>query len=562
MQRQIYYIFLFLFLSAFLPVTQVAGQGRHVVVLGSVKDYRVTKQPGTLSTVWAVFTDARYSVPAKPEQAELITMGEGRENEVQVRWLQEGNYYLMVTMTADNGCANRKAWPFTVEAPGKLVASTFCQNGEPWIKWDATADGFTLKTLNIKISDSKGKLLKEIADAPISGSILWPGVNEKSISDIPESSSVVDLNVQFNDIPGSKTSISRLDAPDCSEDVVVAVNDTINVWHNTLSIIEVVYNDYDSKGLLDSSSIKIITPAKNGELSFDIKTGEIKYIPNQCFFGTDSFAYVISNTSGITSNEGIVYINVKINPELDSDSDGILDINEDIVGTGNLCDTDTDMDGKPNFLDDDDDNDGISSIDEPGDLNENGIPDYLEDWKSKAVDDRATTSVEIPVWISVMENDSSTMVPATLSIIVNPANGYVNINSNEGAVNYQPDVDYIGQDSFIYVVCDSYNFCDTALVIVTVEDIIIAPEVFTPNDDGYNDRYIIDGLERYPANDFIVFNRWGNKVYERNNYANDWDGTSNSKYKIGGQPLPVGVYYYILKYAKNRVKSGGLYLER
>ncbi len=562
MQRQNHYKFLWIFILAFLPVTQVAGQGRHVVVQGSVKDYRVTKQPGTLSTVWAVFTDARYTVPAAPEQAEIISMGEGRENEVQVKWLQEGNYYLMVTMTADNGCANRKAWPFTVEAPGKLIASTFCQDGEPWIRWDATADGFTLKTLNIKISDSQGALLKEIADAPVSGSTRWPGLDDKANNIPAEGLSVVDLNVQFNDIPGSKTATERLEAPDCAEDVVVAVNDTIDVWHNTVSLIEVVYNDYDSKGLLDSSSVKILTPVKNGDLSYDVETGEITYKPNKCFFETDSFAYVISNISGITSNEAFVFINVEINPDVDTDNDGILDINENIVGTDNLCDTDTDMDGKPNFLDDDDDNDGIPSFDEPGDLNENGIPDYLEDWKSKAVDDRATTSVEIPIWISVMENDSSTMIPATLNIIVNPANGYVNINSNSGEVNYQPSEDYMGQDSFIYVVCDSYNFCDTALVTVSVEDIIIAPEVFTPNDDGYNDRYIIDGLERYPANDFIVFNRWGNKVYERTNYANDWDGKSNSKYKLGGQPLPVGVYYYILKYAKNRVKSGGLYLER
>ena len=120
----------------------------------------------------------------------------------------------------------------------------------------------------------------------------------------------------------------------------------------------------------------------------------------------------------------------------------------------------------------------------------------------------------------------------------------------------------MGEDSFIYVVCDQQDICDTAIVVVTVEDIVNAPQVFTPNDDGYNDRYMISGLDRYPENSFVVFNRWGNVVYERNNYANDWDGKSNSKYKIGGKPLPVGVYYYILKYANNRIKQGGLYLER
>jgi hypothetical protein len=60
----------------------------------------------------------------------------------------------------------------------------------------------------------------------------------------------------------------------------------------------------------------------------------------------------------------------------------------------------------------------------------------------------------------------------------------------------------------------------------------------------------------------VVFNRWGNKVYEKVNYENDWDGTSNSNHKVGRGALPVGVYYFILKYAQNKVLQGGLYLER
>jgi len=562
MQRRILYIFLFVFLILVWPVSLLKGQTRHVVVLGSSKDYKVTKQPGTISTVWAVFTDPKYTVPATSQQAELISLGNGRENEIKVKWLSEGVYYLMVTMTADNGCANRKAWPFSVEPPGKITATAFCQDGDPWIKWEATAEGFTINTLDITLKDVQGNTIETIAKAPVSGSIKWPANGNKSSADIPSSLTSLDINVVFNDIPGSKEQIIRLDAPDCLDDAVVALNDTITVWHGIENIVEIVYNDYDTKGNLDSLSIDIITPVANGEIDFDPHTGEITYIPNQCFFGTDSFRYTISNIEGITSNEAVVYLKVNIKPHLDSDNDSIPDINEDIVGTGNLCDTDTDMDGKPNFLDDDDDNDDIATIDEPGDLNNNGIPDYLEDWNSIAVNDRATTSIEIPVWISVMANDSSTMLPATLNIIVNPQNGYVNVDSHNGEVNYNPDFDFMGQDSFIYVVCDAYNICDTALVVVNVEDVVIAPEVFTPNDDGYNARYNITGIERYPENGFIVYNRWGNKVYERNNYANDWDGKSNSKYKIGGQPLPVGVYYYILKYAKNRVKSGGLYLER
>ena len=39
-----------------------------------------------------------------------------------------------------------------------------------------------------------------------------------------------------------------------------------------------------------------------------------------------------------------------------------------------------------------------------------------------------------------------------------------------------------------------------------------------------------------------VFNRYGAKVFESNDYKNNWNGTR------GGQPLPDGTYYYVISY--------------
>ncbi len=64
----------------------------------------------------------------------------------------------------------------------------------------------------------------------------------------------------------------------------------------------------------------------------------------------------------------------------------------------------------------------------------------------------------------------------------------------------------------------------------------------TPNGDGLNDQLYIDGLEKFPENMVIVFTRWGEVLYEKENYQTDdelWDG----KYK-GGKKVPAGVYYY------------------
>ena len=72
------------------------------------------------------------------------------------------------------------------------------------------------------------------------------------------------------------------------------------------------------------------------------------------------------------------------------------------------------------------------------------------------------------------------------------------------------------------------------------------PEGFSPNGDGVNDTYVIQDIEYYPNNHFVVFNRWGNKVYEANPYDNSWHGQSEASFSFGGTDLPAGIYFYTL----------------
>ena len=86
---------------------------------------------------------------------------------------------------------------------------------------------------------------------------------------------------------------------------------------------------------------------------------------------------------------------------------------------------------------------------------------------------------------------------------------------------------------------------------------VVMPTGFTPNEDGYNDLYVIRGLDN-TNNTLTIFNRWGNLVYEKKNYNNDWDGKSNNK-----QILPDGTYYAILRIpARNLVLKTYIDLRR
>jgi len=69
----------------------------------------------------------------------------------------------------------------------------------------------------------------------------------------------------------------------------------------------------------------------------------------------------------------------------------------------------------------------------------------------------------------------------------------------------------------------------------------------TPNGDGTNDSFEITGLEYCNYSfDIIIFNRWGNKVYESKDYKNDWSGYAPNKSFGNSNYLPTGTYYFII----------------
>ncbi len=95
----------------------------------------------------------------------------------------------------------------------------------------------------------------------------------------------------------------------------------------------------------------------------------------------------------------------------------------------------------------------------------------------------------------------------------------------------------LNQDSFVIDV----SGCSTSAV-----------NIFTPNGDGDNDTFVINGLDGYPNSGLTVYNRWGSVVFEDPNYSNQWNGGE----------APGGTYYWTLNRSDDQQFSGWVMLLR
>jgi gliding motility-associated-like protein len=164
-----------------------------------------------------------------------------------------------------------------------------------------------------------------------------------------------------------------------------------------------------------------------------------------------------------------------------------------------------------------------------------------------AVNNDTSTQVGVAVVINVLGNDIKTdsdpLMLCPDAIITQPTNGTIgSIDLATGAIEYIPNSNYTGLDSFQYVICDPEGK-DTAWVYVRIvrDNECELLNAFSPNGDGVNDTYTIP----CPSDGAIVlcvYNRWGIEVYRNEDYKGEWDG----RYK--GSPLPDGTYYYVIKY--------------
>lgn len=162
--------------------------------------------------------------------------------------------------------------------------------------------------------------------------------------------------------------------------------------------------------------------------------------------------------------------------------------------------------------------------------------------------------------LNILSNDK-VPTPYQLTITSNPARGDIKIMGDK--VEFTPDPRSVSTVTFTYRLCADFcdELCSEATVTISIDQNIECktPNIFTPNNDGYNDNFIIPCLEtgRFPDNKLVIFNEWGGEVFSAAPYKNDWNGV------FGSNPLPPGTYFYVFETSANaKPINGFLILQR
>lgn len=132
----------------------------------------------------------------------------------------------------------------------------------------------------------------------------------------------------------------------------------------------------------------------------------------------------------------------------------------------------------------------------------------------------ASSPVQLPVSFEWKSLNTGVVLGSSLSLTLNPV-----------------------QDTSYYQVTMKNSLgCEAVSnTVVFLKRSIVIPQIFSPNEDGLNDYWIVSNIEAYRNSVTTIYNRWGSIVHREYHYQNNWDG------KVSGIELPMATYYYVIE---------------
>ena len=349
---------------------------------------------------------------------------------------------------------------------------------------DSDIDGDTLTTISILSGPNNGTVVIVSGD-----SVLYtPALNFNGVD------TFVYVISDGNGLTGSATVVITVNP---TNDPPLPITDNAVVNEDSSVVISLLLNDSDPDNNIDTSSIAILSNPTNGIASIDSLTGNLTYVPNPDFNGTDTVVYEICDTGlpvycgsatviiqvipvndppvavddiAATPENVPVIIDVQIN---DSDLDG--DILTTTVISGPFNGSTSILNGDSILYTPNTSYSGLDTLvyvvcDPSGAcdtavviIDIGGVNDA-----PVAVDDTVTTNEDTPIMVDVQNNDfdidSDSLVTTLLS---GPNNGTATL-ANSDSIYYVPNLDFNGSDTLTYMICDFFNACDTAQVVINV----------------------------------------------------------------------------------------------
>jgi gliding motility-associated-like protein/uncharacterized repeat protein (TIGR01451 family) len=335
---------------------------------------------------------------------------------------------------------------------------------------------------------------------------------------------------------------------------------TVTVQLDELAEVCVLFQDLEGNGPFTVS----LDCMDNGQATATIvgNTVCISYLPDAGFVGSDTICITLCDSEG-DCGEGQVVVTV-LPEEVSS-----------VLGIAKAVSAEYPMDGKIiltyTIVAQNIGNDTLNSVQVIDDLEAN-LPSSVV-YSLVSIPTATGTLVINPSYngnsdVNLLDSASSYLLPGQSDTIVILINITVVGNGTQTIGNIAYGTAYGSGGAFTEDLSDEGESSDPngngdpggddendPTVIVIASFNLRIPGGFSPNDDGYNDLFEIPGLEEYLGNHLMIFNRWGNKVYEQTNYDGSWNGIPNVRGTVVGQEkVPAGTYYFILDLNRLNVK--------
>ena len=359
----------------------------------------------------------------------------------------------------------------------------------------------------------------------------------------------------INNLPGGTYTLTVTDQNDCSSSQIIEISEDSGI------ALDFTVSDFNGYGVSCNEG-------NDGFIDLNINGGSSPYLIN--WEGPSGFSSYFEDISNLTAGLYTMYLSdvngcsafININLSEPEELEFTIDEIPEICGTGGEISIQIYGGNEPmsyNWL-------GPNSFSS----NNNDLSNLLPGNYQLTVSDANNCLVSENIIIESIEGPISDFNASSYEFMLSddPVNFFDNSNTDpnydleisswlwdfgDGGMSNEQNPSYLYSNPGLYYVwltVTDENNCDNSTmqtINVLEEYFSYSPNAFSPNGDGVNDLFspVLTDID-YETYDINIFNRWGDIVFQTNNYNESWDGT------FQGNNLPQAVYTYKITYKTRR----------